>query len=206
MLALPSKTADTHAAIGFEHGNHNGIATHGLRLFGAKGEQRTVGYRLYEAVAQGIRRNTESPGVILRGDLLDDIGISCPRMDERAAQGLKELAVFCAPGSKLRHLTGAAGDDVLVALPTALRVIRGTESVLNFLNLLEDEPVIVKGAQRYDIVLIEFLERKSLVAEAVGEVVKAGRRFGGVASIEGGAIFVHDDATMAESISTVLAA
>ena len=52
-----------------------------------------------------------------RRNLLHDIGVGCARVDKRAAQRFKELAVFCSPGSKLRYLAGPARHDVLMTLP-----------------------------------------------------------------------------------------
>src|SRR4029450_13485525 len=118
----------------------------------------------------------------------------------------KEPTVFAAPLSKLGDLTRAAGDDVLVALPTALRVIRRPKSVLNVFNFLEDETVIVKRAERYHSILIQGLERRTLLGETVGRVVKAGGRFGRIAPgvADSGAIFIFDHAVMTESISASL--
>jgi hypothetical protein len=77
---------------------------------------------------------------------------------------------------------------------------------LNVFNFLEDKTVIVKRAERYDSVLIQALESRSLLIEAVGQVVKAGGCFRCIAPpvVNGGAIFVFDRAVMAEPISTVL--
>ena len=77
-----------------------------------------------------------------------------------------------------------------MAFPTALCVIGGSKPVLNFFNFLEDKPVIIERAQRYDSVLIDFLKVWPLFSEAVGQVVKARGCFRCVtASIaEGGAI------------------
>jgi hypothetical protein len=74
---------------------------------------------------------------------------------------------------------------------------------LNLFNFLEDKPVIVKRAQRYDIVLIQALEIWPLLSEAVGQVVKAGGRFGGITPLlaKGRAIFIFNHAVMTESIS-----
>jgi len=112
-----------------------------------------------------------------------------------------------ASGSKLRYLAGASGDDVLVALSTALGVIGGTEAILNSFNLLEDEAVIVKGAERYDIVLVQCLESSPLLTEAVGQVVKTGGRLRRVAFCLSNdrAIFVFHHAVMTESIAAVRA-
>src|SRR5258705_3443810 len=181
MLTFPAKAPDAGSAPRFEHGNHNGATAHSCRLFVSNRKQSAICNGLYEAVAQGICRDTEPPDRIRGGDLLDDIRISSARVDKSSAQGFKELTVLCARGSQLRYLTGASCDDVLVALSTALCVIRGTESILNGFNLLEDETVIVKRAERYDIVCIQCLERSSLVSEAVGQVVKTGRRLRRVA-------------------------
>jgi hypothetical protein len=76
---------------------------------------------------------------------------------------------------------------------------------LNVFNFLEDEPVIVKRAERYHSVLIQCLESRSLLTEAVGQVVKAGWRFGRVAPpvVNDGAIFIFNYAVMTESISAV---
>src|SRR6266511_3374723 len=84
MLAFPAETADTSLASGLEHGNHDDRTAHGLGLFVANGKQRAICYGLYEAVAKGIRRDAESPDGIRGGDLLDDIGVSCARVDEGA--------------------------------------------------------------------------------------------------------------------------
>jgi hypothetical protein len=46
----------------------------------------------------------------------------------------------------LGDLTCAAGDNVLMALPAALRVVGGAEAVLDFLDFFENEPVVVEGA------------------------------------------------------------
>src|SRR5262249_9743425 len=155
----------------------------------------------YKAVPESICRYTKRAGVILRGDLLHDIGISRARMNERSTQRFKELAVFRAPGSKLCNLTGATRHNVLVAFPATLRVIRRPKSVLNAFSFLEDEPVIVERAERNDRVFVQGLEIWSLVSEAVGQIVKSGGRFGGVAPSlsKGRTIFIFHHAVMTES-------
>ena len=57
-------------------------------------------------------------------------------MDQRAAERLEELAIQQTSGAVLRDLAGAAGDDVLVAFTTALRVVGGAEAVRDRLDLL----------------------------------------------------------------------
>src|SRR6266480_5419575 len=207
MLTFPAKAPDASSALRFEYGNHNGGTAHPCRLFVSNRKQSAIRNGLYEAVAKGICRDTETPGAICGGDLFDDIRVSSARVDKSSAQGLKELTVLCAPGSQLRYLTGASCDDVLMALSTALCVIGGTESILNGFNLLEDESVIVKGAEPDDIVRIQCLERSPLLSEAVGQVVKTGRRLRRVAFrvTNDGAIFVFDHTVMTESISAVRA-
>src|SRR5580765_6409670 len=207
MLTFPAKAPDAGTAPRFEHGNHNGGTAHPRRLLVSNRKQSAIRNGLYEAVAKGICRDTETPDRIRGGDLLDDIRISSARVDKSSAQGFKELTVFCTPGSQLRYLAGASCDDVLVALSTALCVIGGTEAILNRLNLLENETVIVKRPERYDIVRIQCFERSPLLSEAVGQVVKTSRRLRRVAFrvTNDGAIFVFHHAVMTESISAVLA-
>ena len=97
MLTFPAETPDAGITPGFEHGNHDGGTAHSLRLFVSNRQERAIRYGLDEAVAQGVRRDTERPNAILRGDLLDDIRVSSARVDKGAAQGLKELAVSMRP-------------------------------------------------------------------------------------------------------------
>jgi hypothetical protein len=63
-------------------------------LFIANAQERAVGYGLDKAVAQGVRRYTERPNIILRGNLLDNIGVSGTRVNKGATQRGKELAVY----------------------------------------------------------------------------------------------------------------
>ena len=43
-----------------------------------------------------------------------------------------------------RDLTGAAGNDILMAFPAALRVVGGAEALFEGFNLFEDEPTVVE--------------------------------------------------------------
>jgi hypothetical protein len=76
---------------------------------------------------------------------------------------------------------------------------------LNVFHFLEDETVIVKRTERNDSVLIQGSEIRSLLTEAVGQVVKARGGFGGITPTlaEGRAIFIFHRAVMSESISAV---
>jgi hypothetical protein len=74
-------------------------------------------------------------------------------------------------------LARAARHDVL-ALAAVLRVVSWAEAVRICLHFLEDKSVVIEGTQRHDRVLIDLLERWTLLVEAVGEVVETGRRFG----------------------------
>src|SRR6185503_3644917 len=98
MLIFPAEAADAGTACGFEHRNHNSRPAHLYGLFVSNPKQRAIRNGFYEAVAKGIRRDAESPGGILGGDLLDDIRVSSARVNKGSAQGLKELTILCATG------------------------------------------------------------------------------------------------------------
>jgi hypothetical protein len=78
---------------------------------------------------------------------------------------------------------------------------------LNGFNLLEDETIVIKRAERYDIVRIQCFERRSLLSEAVSQIVKPGGRLSCVAFkiASDCRIFVPHHAIMTKSIPTVLA-
>jgi hypothetical protein len=76
-------------------------------------------------------------------------------------------------------LARAAGHHVLVALAAALGVVRGSESVLQALDLLEDEAVVVERRERVHVLLVDRLEGRPLLQESIGQVVEARRRLGG---------------------------
>ena len=130
MLALPAEAADARAAVALRA---PAPVTAVPRMAGgwlvADGEQRAVGDRLDEAVAQRVRRDAEGADVVLEGHALDDVGIRGARLDQRAAERLEELAVVRCPVRCSADLARAAGHDVLVALAAALRVVGRPESV-----------------------------------------------------------------------------
>jgi hypothetical protein len=144
MLPLPPKTTDACFAPGFQDRNHNGRAAHSVGLFAANRKQGAVGYGFHETGSKCIGRYAERLGVIFVGNLFHDIGVGCARVDKRATQRFKELAVFGASGSKLRHLARAAGYNVLMAFSTTLRVVCRAKAVSNFFKLFEYKPVIVE--------------------------------------------------------------
>ena len=96
------------------------------------------------------------------------------RLDERTTQRLRKGVTDEPPGAVLSHLAGSSGDYVLVALAAALGIIGWPKPVGVCFHFLEDEPVVVEGTERYDRVLIDLLERWTLLVEAVGLVVEAG--------------------------------
>ena len=118
-------------------------------------------------------------------------GMRGPRMHQRPAQRLEELAVQHVAGAVLGHLAGAAGDDVLVALAARLGVVGRAQPVDDGLDLFEDEPVVVERAQRPDVVLVQRVERTALRIHAVGQAVEPGRGLGGIASAEERALRIH---------------
>ena len=65
-------------------------------------------------------------------------------------------------------LARAAGHDVLMALAATLRVVSWPEAVRICLYFLEDESVVIEGTQRPDCILIDLLERWTLLVETVG--------------------------------------
>ncbi len=68
----------------------------------------------------------------------------------------------------LGDLARAAGHDVLMALAATLRVVSWPEAVRIRLHFLEDESVVIEGTQRLDCILIDLLERWTLLVETVG--------------------------------------
>ena len=99
------------------------------------------------------------------------------RLNERTARRFEEPAIECMPSPVLGYLARTSRDDVLVALPAALSVVRRPKTVLHGFNFFKDEPAIVERAQRHDIVFIDCIEVWSLDSEAVGQVVKTGKSF-----------------------------
>ena len=97
------------------------------------------------------------------------------RLNERATKGLRKgVTDQSRPVQVLGNLAGASGHHVLMALAAALRVVGWPKTVRVALHLLEDEPVVVEGSERHDRVLVDLLERWTLLVEAVGLVVEAG--------------------------------
>src|SRR6478735_9095748 len=88
-------------------------------------------------------------------------------MNQRSTLRIEELAVQQVSGALHGHLARAAGDDVLVALATALGVVSGPEAVGLPLDVLERRAV--------------FVERR-LQFESVGQVVERGWCFGRIAA------------------------
>ena len=161
----------------FEHRHHDGGAANLGRLRIADRQQRFVGDALDEAVAERVGRDAERADVVFERDALDDCRVGRARVDQRAAERFEEAAGRVHPsGAMLGDLAGAAGDDVLVALGTALRVVGRAEAVGDHFDFLEDEAVVVERAVRHDVIFIDRVERRSLPQKAVGAVVEAGRR------------------------------
>jgi hypothetical protein len=66
-------------------------------------------------------RHAKSPDVILESDALDNVRVRGARMEQRAAQGLEERIDLEASGAMFRDLARPTGNDVLVALATAVQ-------------------------------------------------------------------------------------
>src|SRR4029079_5623806 len=75
----------------------------------------------------------------------------------------------------LCYLVGPARGDVLMTFAAALRVVGRPEPFIGAFGLLEDEPVVVEGSQRDDVVLVQRVEGRPLRIEAVRETVETGR-------------------------------
>ena len=74
----------------------------------------------------------------------DDVGIGGARLNQRSAERFEELIAIERAGAVFGNLAGAARDDVLVALATTLRVVRGSEPIARRFDFFEDEAVIVE--------------------------------------------------------------
>ena len=124
-----------------------------------------------------------SPSVLGETERTDDVVSGTvrsaawwPRVNQRSALRVEELPAGQVPRPLYRHLAGAAGDDVLVTLATALGVVGRPKSVRIFLDLLEDESVVVERTQRHDVVFVQLVEGHSLRIESVRDVGKSRRR------------------------------
>ena len=168
-------------------------------------QERLVGDRLHEARPEGVRGHAEGADVVLEGHALDDLGVRRPRVDQRAAEGLEEHVAVQPPGAVLRDLARASGHDVLVALAAGLRVVGRAEAVVDAFDLLEDEAVVVEGAQGDDVVLLEGLEVGPLLEVAVGEVVEARRSLGSEAP-RGGPRGLGGDGALGDDVPVVVEA
>ena len=66
-------------------------------------------------------------------------------MNQRTSERFEKLATVIGMASPVfRDLTGAAGDDILMAFPATLRVVGGAETLFKGFNLFEDEPTVVE--------------------------------------------------------------
>jgi hypothetical protein len=108
---------------------------------------------------------------------LEDVGVGRTRLDQRAADRLDELSQLETSRSVLGNLARATGHDVLMTFAAGLRIERGTEAVRDALDLLEYEPIVVEGTQRYDAVFVDGVELGPLDVEPVGAIVERRRGF-----------------------------
>ena len=76
--------------------------------------------------------------------MLDDISIGGAGLNQRTSERFEKLAIFGMASPVFRDLTGAAGDDILMAFPATLRVVGGSEALFEGFNLFEDEPTVVE--------------------------------------------------------------
>src|SRR5712692_9324711 len=100
--------------------------------------------------------------------MLHYVGECGTRLNERTARRFEEPAIECMPSPVLGYLARTSRDDVLVALPAALSVVRRPKTVLHGFNFFKDEPAIVERGQWHHIVLSDCIERRPLRSEAVG--------------------------------------
>jgi len=95
-----------------------------------------------EPIAQKIGRHAEGADVVLERNTLDDALMRCAGMNERAAERLEETSRrFETAGAMLGDLARTASDDILVAFPATLRVVRRAEPVGRRFDFFEDEAV-----------------------------------------------------------------
>ncbi len=178
MLALPPETADSRPPLRFQDRHHQRGALHLGWLSVPYGQQRRIGDAFNKAIAKRIRGDAEGTDVIFESDAFDDIGMGGSRLDERSAERLNKAASVEVAGPMFGDLARTAGYDVLVAFAATLRVVSWAKTVRIRLDFLKDESIVIKGTQRHDRVLIDLLERWTLLVEAVGEVVETSRCFG----------------------------
>jgi hypothetical protein len=100
--------------------------------------------------------------------MFHDVGERSTRLDERTARRFEELAIEAMASPLLGYLARAPRDNVLVARAAALSVIGRPKTFLYRFSFFKNEPAIIVRAKWLDIVLIDFLKRRSLFKEAVG--------------------------------------
>src|SRR4029077_16520194 len=168
MQALPSETTYSRPALRFQdrHSQRGALYRGGLPV--ANGQQRRIGDAFDKAIAERIGRDAEGRNVIFESDAFDDIGMRSSRLDERSAQRLETLIALVVAGPMFGDLARAAGHDVLMALAATLRVVSWPEAVRIRLHFLGDESVVMEGTPRLDCILIDLLERRTLLVESVG--------------------------------------
>ncbi len=183
MLTLPAEATDAGAITRLWSRYHDRGAAHFLWLRVANRQESAVGNGLDEAGAQRVSGDAKRRDAVLKGHELRYVRMRCTRMDQRAAQRLEELAIQQTPGPVLGHLAGAAGHDVLVALPAALGVVRWPQAVVHGFDFLEDESIVVEGAQCHNCVFVDRVERWTLDVEPVRQVVESGGRLLGSVAV-----------------------
>src|SRR2546426_11516146 len=146
MLTLPPEPPNSQSIFGFQDRPPNNLPSDQPEalaiLIPRDREERLVGDRLDEAVSQGIQRGAERPHVLGLGDPLLDCRVDRAIVDERSAgggfkPGFPMESQHSVPGAKLGDLADAAGQRILMALDTALRVVDRTEPPVDFFALLK---------------------------------------------------------------------
>jgi hypothetical protein len=154
VLILPSKAAGPGGSGSCFHNRHqddlaSDPAAALSRLCGGDGLERVVVDGLHEAVTEDIQRHAEGSNVFAAGGPLLRLCAGGPIIDQRTIRnhiltaidrniGVDEVPVAIKmTHPKLRDLTAAAGDRILVTVPARPRIVQGAQPAVDTFFLLK---------------------------------------------------------------------